>query len=670
MALSYQVAIISVWWKKGGLDVRFFDTKANQKQYFDNLITSWSNLLNFNFNDNITTILTFLDSSSRDIETLLKCNYAILKDKNNNYRYFFITSIRADSNRKVEISIDLDDINTNLVENQNNIGDVMLKNWTGNNLIGFEDSGVIKYNYDFTSNITSLIPEGDNPQLINKVTKEAYIKHSNLTTLNDWLNANIKAWRWLFVTDNNKLIAPYFNSQWYDTLSLIFNMVKLNDNNVTTLPYKTLCSPIYKENSTKKIYLKFNSIDYQNTLYLKLESVSLDLFFTLRGYIQGDSTLYENGPKGTYGITEKISVLGPLSVNNLLASQFEIDADGDLIVTCNNSASNKNLVNFNNTCFGFSSEEWNGTNPPTTKQTAYYGCLGGFYQTNTTYEIDFENPINMSNKTYLEAKNINTKILDSNYTALRLRVANQEYSYNPLAYFNNSTNKIEALYTEVVKVETTKIYLRLKNKNLYQNNETDYTGLVASLDLSEPLLTNQWADYLASHKNYYMQTAFNNTMSLAKNFIGAVSSKSDEKAMTRGLTSVMDYTSNLLNQKWERENMQQAPDGLSNANGDPYFISTISSVSPKLDLLEICDTDKQSILSKFSASGFAYNKIVNFNAVINQHINYDFISCNINKININISTKEYTRLYTLLSNGLRYWYNDNSSLNDVNYRPV
>ena len=213
-------------------------------------------------------------------------------------------------------------------------------------------------------------------------------------------------------------------------------------------------------------------------------------------------------------------------------------------------------------------------------------------------------------------------------------------------------------------------HLRLKNKNLYQNNEADYTGLVASLDLSEPLLTNQWADYLASHKNYYMQTAFNNTMSLAKSFIGAVGSKSEAQAMTRGLTSVMDYTSNLLNQKWERENMQQAPDGLSNANGDPYFVSTISSISPKLDLLEICDTDKQSILSKFSASGFAYNKIVNFSAVINQHINYDFISCNINKININISTKEYNRLYTLLSNGLRYWYNDNSSLNDVNYRPV
>ena len=45
--------------------------------------------MNFNFNDNITTMLTFLDNSSRDIETLLKCNYAILKDKNNNYRQYY-----------------------------------------------------------------------------------------------------------------------------------------------------------------------------------------------------------------------------------------------------------------------------------------------------------------------------------------------------------------------------------------------------------------------------------------------------------------------------------------------------------------------------------------------------------------------------------------------------
>ena len=83
MALGYKVALLSVWWKRGEVDTRFFSSKAEQKTYFDNLISAWSSLMNFNINDNITTSITYRDTSGRAIDELLKCNYAVIKDKNN-----------------------------------------------------------------------------------------------------------------------------------------------------------------------------------------------------------------------------------------------------------------------------------------------------------------------------------------------------------------------------------------------------------------------------------------------------------------------------------------------------------------------------------------------------------------------------------------------------------
>ena len=53
MALGYKVALLGVWWKRGEVDTRFFSSKAEQKTYFDNLISAWSSLMNFNINDNI-----------------------------------------------------------------------------------------------------------------------------------------------------------------------------------------------------------------------------------------------------------------------------------------------------------------------------------------------------------------------------------------------------------------------------------------------------------------------------------------------------------------------------------------------------------------------------------------------------------------------------------------
>jgi len=645
MALGYKVALLSVWWKRGEVDTRFFSSKQEQKTYFDNLISAWSSLMNFNINDNITTTITYRDTSGRVINELLKCNYAVIQDKNNNYRYYFITSIMADSNNQIIATLDLDDIQNNLIGNVSNFNPIYVKNWTGNNYKF--DSANSKYYYDFTSDKT-LQNTGDAPQLFTKETTELFMRYTQFEGIDKWLNDNIEAWRYVFVNQNNRLGAPLLSDKIHMDLITSICFLKINNNNIVSLPYGAVSCPIYKASSNHKIYIKFNY--NSNDYYMKLDSYNIDSFFNLQ-----DGTL-SNYPIGTYGIEEKISNLIPYYKDNVSSSQFEIDEEGDLIINAfvptGGNTPTRGGHEFYYMCI------LNDPRSGLTKVDALGAVASGYNQTNTTLEARaiFQPTFYDFFPTYQ-----NMKLFDINYSKMRVRIANQFYDYNPLAYFNNNSKIIEFKYSEALKVGVSKIYLRPKARGEYKNpNDIDYTGLITSLDLTEPLLTNQWADYLASHKNYYLQTAFNNVMSLTT---GMASAKNSGDSFMQGFTTF----GKTYNQQLERENMQQSPNGLANANGDPYFNMQVNGIKPHLDFLTASDNALEAISSKFKAEGVPYNRYFQLSHVINCHSRYTYLSCIINSVNFALSTKEFERLKTLMSNGLRFWYVDTPSLTPLNY---
>lgn len=643
MALGYKVALLGVWWKRGEVDTRFFSSKAEQKTYFDNLISAWSSLMNFNINDNITTSITYRDTSGRAIDELLKCNYAVIKDKNNNYRYYFITSIMADSNNQIIATLDLDDIQNNLIGNLNNFPSVFVKNWTGNN---YKSDGLGNIYFDFTN--ISLQNTGDAPQLFNKASNEIFVKYVDIASVDSWLNENIEAWRYVFVNQNNKLGAPLLSDKTKMDLIISICVSKINNKNSLSLPYGAISCPIYKPTSTHKIYVKYN---YNGTdYYMRLDPYNIDAFFLLQ-----DGTL-TNYPIGTYGIEEKISNLLPYYKNNTLSGQFIIDNDGDLIINApippEGQTPTRGGQEFYYMCI------LNDPSTGLTKADAFGGVVSGYNQTNTTLECtaNFQAPFSFQ-QGYIEEQ----KLLDINYSKLRLRIANQIYDYNPLAYFTGNSTSLNLLYTEVLKVGISKIYYRLDYKGEYkQPNNKDYTGLITSLDLTEPLLTNQWADYFASHKNYYLQTAFNNTISLVN---GAMSAKNGADAFKVG----MNTFAKVYNQQLDREDMQQSPNGLSNANGDPYFNLAVDSIKPKVEYLSVSENTKQALLAKFMSEGIPYNRFMLLSNTLDKHLAYTYLSCIINQTSVSLSTKEYERLKIVMSNGLRYWYTDDQNLYRTNY---
>ena len=487
---------------------------------------------------------------------------------------------------------------------------------------------------------------GDKPELFNKSSNEVFIEHSQSVDFNNWVNVNIKAWRYVFVNDNNKLGSPLLSDP-DGALGLIISICSTKDGEVSiSLPYGAISGPIYK--TSKRIYLKYtySGVDY----YGLLSSASVQSFFGLTPSFEGD---LNNFPIGTYGIEEKISNILPFSY---YGTGYTIDADGDLIINCNTSGAtnlNKNSVLF------YLAQRTAGGLLHTTKAEADMFVCSGYYQDKVT----LYGRATLPSLTNLYSDN-NTKLLDFNYTKFRLRIANQFYDYNALAWlYNRGQTVAGCYYTEVLKAGISKIYFRLAASPagfVYLTpNETDYTGLVTSLDLTEPLLTNQWADYFASHKNYYLQTAFNNAMTL----VGKPAT-SGSKAYAQGTS----FVAKALNQRWDMEDMQQTPNALSNANGDPYFNIYVEGIKPRFEIITINDYTKKSLISDFMMQGQPYNQYLALDHVLFIHNNYDVLSMDIHKISYNLSTKEYQRLKDKLSLVNRFWYNDSSNIDSPNYR--
>ena len=656
MALGYKVAIFNVWWRRGEVDTRFFSSKADQKTYFDSKTLYFNDLNNFNINDNITTVITFRDASGRSIDDLLKCNYAIVKDSNSNYRYFFITAIKQDAGGQVQCTLDLDDIQNNLMGNLTNLSPILVKRWNGVNYID-NDSGTNPH-YDFTDNHKSYILTEDNPQLFNKNTQQVKISYTGVAAVDNWIRDNVEAWRYVFVNDNQRLVAPKItNLPFYDYIISV--CISTTKGRGIGMPYGSICEPILKSTSTHNIYIRFTYNG--NTCYLKFGQ--LDSFFNLEGYRQGESDPYKNYPKGTYGIGEKISNIPPV----VRGASMSVDTDGDLIIDTNFVSDNPvlNGVNF------YISIPTGSLSNLYSKATTTYAIASGYYQDKSTYECEANINLGIN-----DIELANSKLFDFNYYRLRVRIANQFYDYNALAYLDNTiiaNGKLKLEYTEVLQVGVSKMYLRLKANGEYKTpNNTDYTGVVASLDLSCPILTNQWADYLANHKNYYMQTAFNNTVAVGNSLINNVErvagSKSGAEAMLKGVVASWDFTTStmgtLLNTYWDRNNLQQSPNNLSNASGDPYFNYEVSGIRPMLDILDMTDNTKLVINEKLNKMGYEFDRVIdiaNAPELFESHKNYEVASFIIDKINTDISEKEFNRLKIRCAALNRFWHNDDLS---------
>lgn len=656
MALGYKIALTNVWWNKGGQDIRLFANTTEQQTYFSNLGLYWNDLVNFNMNDNITTTITFKDKSGRDAETLLKCNYAIVWNTiKSTYRYYYIVSISQDSCNQVIVSLDLDDIQTNMIPNKDKIKNIYVKQWTGFNL--FKDNTT----YELMPDYETILNTGDTPVKFNQSTTEIFFNYTNKDSINEWLNENVACWRYIFAVQNNQLKAPIINDT--SLTDLIVNISAISDGEINSnLPYAIFCVPIYKATATKNIYLKYNYGGADR--YGKLTNVALDSLFT---------SISDNYPIGTYCIQEKYSNICPY---NMLTNttNFRIDNDGDLLITNSVDLSERYLIgqNLNYYLGGNALNSSLGL----AKSLANSMFISGSFQRSTTIECEVDNPIKMTNLSEAEAKQICTKLLDANYSTFRLRITTQSYNYNPLALFKFTTNKLKLKYTEVLQVGISKIYLRFDydigvNKYYTEANTKDYTGLIASLDFSLPLLTNQWADYLANNKNYYLQTTFNNTIGLVQGTANNVAfSKNSKQALAGGFASGVGFASSFINQQLERENMQQAPDGLANGNGDPYFNIAIEGIKPKLDYLTITDLEREIALDKIKLEGTPRNKFYrDLSQLLNIHINYDILSCDLTYNSLDISLKEFNRLKDKMSIINRYWYNDTLNLDSLNYIP-
>ena len=664
MALTYQIALINVWWRNGEQNNRYFSTLNEQITYFDSLIIGWSELVNFNLNDNISTTIYFRDKTNRPIEDLLKCNYAIIKNPNGNYRYFFVNRIWQDSATQVGVALELDDVQSNLLPTQDYLNNLFIKNFTNPSVY----LNGTNYNYKISSDIIK--PLNMHPAKRPKSSQESFCKFSNNATLNTWLNENVSHWCYVYL-EANKLIYPRIDSnQYYNKTSSISEntFVKVNESTFP-LDYGAVEQPIYKTN--KRIYVKFN--DGSNDRYIQIYRNGIESLFSIKGYIQGDSNLYVNGPIGTYGYCKKMSILPPF-LKSITSSDFEIDGDGDLIFKGVYNSVNQVSVSINS--YMCSVSKCMLDDPSTeglTKATAHLGIFTGYDQQYSTIDIEFDNPINMSPSIYSANKHLMcSRLLGQEFRSFRLRIGSATFEYDPLKYLrNNSVSKINGEYTEVLTAGISKMYCRLKASNLYTTTmESDYNGVVASLDMILPTLTQEWSTFLANNKNYYMQKEFNQRFNFATDTFNASTNLLNGEAgvlnaSTSMVNSIFKYQSNARNMAFRESDMQNSPMALANSTGDPYFMLEVSGFKPILDLLEAPEDYLISCADALENNGIPYEQECTFASLIGKHEAFEYLEGSIISFdyNFNLSQKEKDRLQLLFANGIRLFYGDDYNFN-------
>ena len=675
MALTYQIALINVWWRNGEQNNRYFSTLAEQKTYFDSLIIGWSELVNFNINDNISTTIYFRDKTNRTIDTLLKCNYAIIKNPNGNYRYFFVNRIWQDSSNQVGVDLELDDFQSNLLPNQDDLQNLYVKRIT-NPTAFLTTSNTYKYNLNYPSLVK---PIDMYPAKRNISSQKAFMKFTDNVNLDTWLNENIAYWKYLFMDKNQIYYGEYDNQTNVDKAYNTSNE-KLNSESVNIftgdayniMDYGCIIQPIYL--TSKRIYIHYTDNNSISKYFILNEDGIYNLFNQLEGLPGGQGTSVKNGAIGTYGFGFKMSIMPPLLKKNLIeGTDFSIDGNGDLIFEGGLSLNNPTKVLIN--LFGgqthcarcYVDVNCTGQN----KNDAYQGVFVGCNIDYTTIDIEFHNPITMTLGSYIGG----TRLLGQEFRSFRLRLGSNSFEYDPIKYLDsNTTSKIYGKYTEIVSLGLSKMYARLNESNVYTSAmENDFTGVVASLDMILPTLTNEWSTFIANNKNYYLQKDWTLGMNFFKGYesasIGALQSKSASEGIgtfAKGMLDIgIDYLDTKTTMGYREDDLKNAPQSIANANGDPFFMYDVTGYQPILDLMEAPQDYLDSCNQSLELAGIPFNDKGSFTDFVNKHTCFDYIEGNIisYNTNINLSQKEKDRLQLLFAKGIRLFYVDNYNFN-------
>ena len=642
----YTLSLTNVFWSENDIDTRYFSGVSDQRQYFLNLTQGIEQpLRKVPINNNINMTVVYFDETGRSITEILGTNYAVLREYENEIlvdeRYYFASSRQLVGNQ-IEVSLTLDDVQTNYFKCKN---DIQICTIDRACLPRFLKDG---NNFVFDNSPTSQLLTSENIALPKRLLSRTAITPNIDYIENSPLNNALKGVYWL--------VAYISNS---DEVNQILGINKPQ--------------PFQPASNLSPQYYVFVFPINSNKIYIGNETNKIDISsFAFELFVQSTKL-------SPYIIGYKISPICPFNVQNyILNDDYFVDTDGNIIFNTTKSTFPANsLGNFqgkrvkydNNSEIGIISMLRQSDN-------------SSFYDYEITRQTRFtKDEIVGQEKNY----KFNPKLLSSPY-----------YELNIVDYYGNSfsydvqkinSNKIRLLFSESITPENTKGYVRIQdNADSVYNNGSDknLTGLVYSNDTSVTYGIDGLSQFLANNRNFSMiqqatrdYNAQMTQLGINKQLLslglqggstlltgGDVSKFAGNMARTGADIIFADATLqaqndfNKLQESFTLDNMRGAPTAYHNAQGNivlPLIIN--DELSFYIEEYSGIEQDLETVNDYTHLYGYNYKRSGYVKDYDNIRSLFNYVSADVGLITSPISNEEKNRLRARLK-GIRFWNSD------------
>lgn len=661
---KYQIGLIDFPFDEQGEDTRYFESETEQHEYFDEAVADsgafgYSVIDAPNLNSLYITrqVYKLPESSSMTVYDLASKNYAVIRiEKQSGYEYFyyFVTNVEIGSDRQIFLDLKLDTVQTYFFKQNISFADCMIERA---HLNRFQEGDTADYVQFVTSEKSKIYnsEEGLNfpKRLVSR--KKLNIKFTRDSSVNDWLNAYVKYWVYVYLKrDYEYTVKESETGQGTKTPLLEAPYISLLD--YYTAETGVICYPVYR-NDINQIKLR---VELKNGTFkdMSINRAAEDLF---RQANNSETSNY-------YQI--KISVIPPFGIPKISSASEMTVEEGNLIINARTSYAEKGdptitlkyAAGMRAVVTGVLTGVFFGAKQPITDLETYDYIIDGGYG-----KQFLKNDIKSANEPKPE---YNPKLCGSNFQNLQIVSADGEnFSYD-IQKINLST--VNFLYTEPLQPEITKYYLRLNAPcGLYNGGtQNNYTGLVGSTDNGLAFTNTDYAAFLANNKNFWMQSNFKIGTDVAKSAIGigmtAAAGNVPGAVAGAALTGINAITS-LVDRSMTVDNMKNAPSQLKNANGNVIFNFCVDDLGFYVEHHKALDGDLKTANDFMNLFGFSYNSIGNVKDFVNIRKYHNYIKAQIQGIYGAMSNMARNDLRQRFANGIRFWNSDDINYNHENY---
>lgn len=653
-----------------------FDNRAAQEEFFG-LPARFEGApyINFNAGTLMRTTIMLPHNNTEGFFDLLGVNYAIIKDNaaadgQPAYFYYFVESATYDAGKQAFFTLKLDVYQTYYIDCV--FGDCFIEKAHLNRFI---DIGEGKVRFDFTPD-SLLFEREEVRELPKRLTQRNKIRVENPTNTayNEWEKANIKGWLYYYVspgsyegytvvgslekTENGLRVgtdigSAYLANIWGVFCEPIYNTKVVDGNEVVTgLLYLAKNVPTGDGGSTK---------------------VNFELVKNGIGIIGGRDFVYQLkysnvSPFSGLNITGSI-IDGNFVIDELDFLKIEPDSESPIL-----PADSGNIPN------------------------VQPGFLNLHYDlsriTTLSEEIDLATEIDFQKSEIIGAarnKKFNPKLLSADFKEFRLCAGVDSFSYAIDKI--GQTKGIKLLYNEGFAPDITRGYLRISAPGKYgyeslyiEGTESNFTGLVYSVDYSLPYSVSQLEAFLANNKNYYLQRnnqyklqELNAGLGLAGSLFGvgsALASGNISGAVSGAVGGALSFGGSMasleaqkINDDLTIDNMASAPQTLNNANGNFLLNEAVNGAGIFYEIYEGIDSELAAADDMMYLYGYRYNRIDNIKNVDNVRKHFNFVKAIVNTVYVpyNLPVEAHEELKRIFAAGIRMWNSTNIDEPLVNY---